>query len=72
MTPIQATRGARLPPHRAESRFDKADLLTAPILLTGRNQCCAIAKLNALFAAYESGIEPFIREVLNDGNGGDR
>jgi hypothetical protein len=32
----------------------------------------AIAKLNALFAAFKSSIEPFIKEVLDDGNGGDR
>jgi hypothetical protein len=72
MTPIQATHGARLPPHRADSRSDAADLLTAPTLLTGRNQRRAIAKLNALFAAYESSIEPFIKEGLGDGDGGDR
>jgi hypothetical protein len=85
MTPTRATHGARLPPHHADSRSDTADLLTTPILLTGRNrgkgemeamdmadQRRAIPKLNALFAAFESSIEPFIKEVLGDGNGRDR
>ena len=85
MTPIQAIHGARLLAHRADSRSDTADLVTAPILVTGRNrrkgemeamdmadQRSAIAKLNALFAAFKSSIEPFIKEVLDDGNGSDR
>ncbi len=85
MTPTRATHGARLSPHHADSRSDTADLLTAPTLLTGRNrrkgemeamdmadQRGAIAKLNALFAAFASSIEPFIKEALDDGNGGDR